>query len=320
MKKQDPAKQWLPFACLLLMIISLSLLFYLKAQSKNQEVVWQTDKTSSEVQSQPLSQEEEHSADESQEAQTPQETMGTILTDYAKAKEDGPSLDQNYQDIQKLLKEDYHGDYLAAQDDILKVIHDHHLKVDDLGALFLPRHPKNYTKDNYQGPQIDIPLLLQKDPRWRKTPYGSDTTGQLGENGCAILTLAMIKATYDDPQTQPKDILKWSQERYYIQNAGTSWEIFHHFAQAFDYDFENFGSNFDRAMAALDEGRLIVASVTPGHFTEVGHILIIRGYDRHSGLVYVNDPNDDPEKMHSLEGIDHSIIMSEATNYWAISK
>ena len=71
-------------------------------------------------------------------------------------------------------------------------------------------------------------------------------------------------------------------------------------------------------MHALENGEVVIASVDPGTFTDVGHILVIRGYQ--DGKVYVNDPNDDPSKMFSVQGIDESVFLNEGVNYWSFAK
>lgn len=205
---------------------------------------------------------------------------------------------------------------LDQQGAIVSAIHQNQLNEEELGYLFLPEYPAQ-TQGALTQEQMNIPLYLQKDAKWRKLPYGNSTTRELGENGCAILSLAMVKGYLDNENVSPQDILNWSEERYWVHNEGTSWQIFHEFAQENNYSFENFGNNFYEAMEAAQQGRPIVASVQPGYFTEVGHIIVIRGYE--DGKVYVNDPNDDPEKMYSLQGIDEEILLAEGTNYWAFS-
>lgn len=211
----------------------------------------------------------------------------------------------------------YTQDLIASQNAIMDSINKNKQNPAELGYLFLPKQPAELNQLQ-QAKQLDVPLLLQKDPKWRSLKYGSDTTQELGENGCAILSLSMVHAYYENKNVSPMDILKWSQDRYYLHNQGTSWMIFYDFAQEFGYRYMNYGDNFIAAMQAVNNGEVVVASVDPGKFTEFGHILIIRGYD--NGYVYVNDPNDDPSKMFSIQPIPESVFWNEGTNYWSLSK
>lgn len=230
-----------------------------------------------------------------------------LLTSYTNSSEDISSQ------VHEIVETEYQNNLLAAQRDIVSAIKETNLKIEDLGAVFLPEHPA--LEANLSNvDQIDVPLLLQKDPEWRELKYGSNTTEQLGENGCAIVSLAMVHASNSGKDVVPQDILDWSKETYYVHDAGTSWTIFYDFAQHFGYTMFNFGSDFHSAMEAVQEGKIIVASVEPGYFTETGHILVIRGYE--NGKVYVNDPNDDPSKMFSLQGIDENIFLEDGLNYW----
>ncbi|UUX33053.1 C39 family peptidase [Fundicoccus culcitae] len=216
--------------------------------------------------------------------------------------------------INDIIAEDYNDNILLAQDDIVAAINEQNLDTEEMGALFLPENPAQ--SPNLQAiPQLDVPLLTQKDPEWRDVKYGNDANELMGETGCAILSLAMVHEYLSGSPVSPIDILDWSKENYYVDNHGTSWNIFGDFANQFGYGFINHGDNFYSAINAVQNGEVVVASVLPGYFTDVGHILVIRGYQ--NGMVYVNDPNDDPDKMYSVQGIDESVFLNEGVNYWS---
>lgn len=219
------------------------------------------------------------------------------------------------QAIQALIQANYHSNYLAAQDDILAAISNQSLDAETMGGVFLPKEPANYTQSTQK--QLDAPLILQKDPQWGKLHYGSNGTESIAENGCAIVSLAMVDSFLKSKEVTPQDVLNWSKQEYYVHNQGTSWTIFSDYAQAHQINFFNHGDNFYEAMQAVQNGDIAIASVAKGYFTEVGHILVIRGYE--NGNVYVNDPNDDPTKMFSVQPIPESVFLEEGLNYWTFT-
>lgn len=253
----------------------------------------------------------ESTSEPPKETPTVEETRYTLDDVFKEQKTNKKNARQMAQTI---LKNDYNNNLTKARPDILKSLKNHHLTADDMAYLFLDESPAKYVDSSKQ---LDIPLLLQTDPQWRNLEYGSDSSRQLWENGCAIVTLSMIKGYLDQSEVTPSNILKWSKQHFYRHNEGTSWQIFPEFAKEFNYTYTDLGNDFYAAMEEVQQGRAVVASVKPGYFTDVGHILVIRGYE--DGLVFVNDPNDSPEKLHSYQGVPAEVFLNEGVNYWSFS-
>ncbi|UUX34014.1 C39 family peptidase [Fundicoccus culcitae] len=185
----------------------------------------------------------------------------------------------------------------------------------DLGYIFLPENPATYI-DIAHINQYNVPLLNQNDPQWANDAYGTDGSRTIWENGCAIVVLAMVDSYFSGSLTTPNDITRWSSNNYYMDYQGSSWQLYPAFGEAFNYQVTDYGNDFQQAIQGLNEGYLIVTSVGPGYFTLGGHVILIRGYQ--DGLVYVNDPNDDSTKMHSIQGIPEQTIIQDGLNYWGI--
>lgn len=173
--------------------------------------------------------------------------------------------------LQQIIESEYQADLLAAQPDILEAIENQNLDTEVMGALFLPQQPSQYLPNSADtsNRQLDVPLILQKDPEWGELNYGSNGTRSLAENGCAIVSLAMVDAYLSGEEVTPKDVLDWSGQDYYVHNQGTSWQIFYDYALDHGLNFLNHGANFATAMDAVQNGEIVIASVEPGYFTEV---------------------------------------------------
>ena len=311
MRDKQPFSQRLPLIFSLLMVVgSVLMIHYLGHLTEKDNTILSQYRPNQSV-SEPREPLPEKPIPE--EITTTQEEIVNFNQLLASLKDQNPSKDQLLAKVQTILKADYKGDLATAQDDILSAIDQQGLDASQLGEYFIPDHPAQVTGS--ADSQMDVPLYLQKSSQYGPLAYGSNGSQTLAENGCAIVSLAMIDSYIKGSKIEPTDVLEWAGQTYYNHNQGTSWQIFYDYALDHDLLYENFGNRFDQAMQAVQEGRVVIASVQPGFFTEVGHILVIRGYE--NGKVYVNDPNDDPQKMHSIQPIDEAIFYQEGLNYWA---
>lgn len=164
-------------------------------------------------------------------------------------------------------------------------------------------------------PTSDVPLFLQTDEQWANLPYGTDGQKNIAENGCAVVTLAMLGNFYGMTCT-PEDVQLWAKNDYYLYITGTSWNIFEDFASSHNLTCNNLGDDIDAVVAELEQGHLVVASLKEGRFTDVGHMILLTGYQ--NGKISMNDPNDDEKKLHRYQWFAVEEIAESGLNYWAI--
>lgn len=207
--------------------------------------------------------------------------------------------------------------YLENQSSIVAQVQAQEIwRLEDVGHLFIPEDPWTYP-DIQNQVQLPVPYLNQNDPQWRHLSYGTDGSQQFWENGCAIAVLAMVEAYYSGTSPNPKAILQWAGNDFYLDQQGTSWSIFSAFGDQYGYQVEDLAKQIDQVKAALNQGQVVLVSVGPGAFTQVGHVMLIRGYQ--DGYFYLNDPNDSPGKFFSIQGIEEDVLARDALNFWALS-
>lgn len=162
----------------------------------------------------------------------------------------------------------------------------------------------------------DFPLLLQTDLRWANEAYGNGTgQNDLATNGCAITSLAMVLSYREHRTVYPTEILQWSGDRYYEAGQGTAWSIFPAFAQNYGLNVQNLEKDQAKIQQSLNQNLPIVVSVTPGEFTDVGHIMVIKKSVQ-TEQVIVYDPNDSSDKAHYKQEYTLDQLMPQLANAW----
>lgn len=159
------------------------------------------------------------------------------------------------------------------------------------------------------GGVVDVVYYCQSAPEWADQPYGTDT---IGPYGCGPTVMAMAVASLTDPSADPVSMSAWAVANgYWARRGGSRHSIVQGAAAGFGIDAEPFSSREAAdVLAALDQGKLLVALVGPGHFTDGGHFILLRGVTA-SGEVLVADPNS-PER--SLMLWDPQIILNELSS------
>ena len=171
------------------------------------------------------------------------------------------------------------------------------------------------------GGSFDITYFCQADEAWAKQPYGSDS---IGGYGCGPTVMAMVVASMTDAQTDPVAMSAWAVSHgYWARRSGSAHAIVPGTAQSFGLQAESFAARTPEELkAALTSGNLMVALMGPGHFTQRGHFILLRGVTL-SGDILVADPNS-PQR--SLTVWDAQLILNELSHstdsgapLWAIS-
>lgn len=167
--------------------------------------------------------------------------------------------------------------------------------------------------DPYSGSYQDMPLYLQYSGPWSSVAYGN---GSIRNKGCAPTCLAMVLSYMKGQQILPSDVVAWTGNRYYVNGAGSSWDIFGAVASNWGISCRGLGHSQSNMLAALNEGKPVIASMGPGTFTKGGHFIVLTGLTD-DGKITVNDPNDSAKKNHKGTAFDVSLIMRESKNFWS---
>ncbi|MCM1149585.1 MAG: C39 family peptidase [Butyricicoccus sp.] len=156
------------------------------------------------------------------------------------------------------------------------------------------------------GGFIPVTYFCQADERWCELPFGTDT---IGPYGCGPTALAMAVSSMTGETVDPEQMAQRAFELGCWAKGHGSWHsIVNIVAADFGLASEGFeGRDADSLINALVSGKLLVALMGPGHFTDGGHFILLRGVTL-SGEILVADPN---SRERSLTAWDPEIILSE---------
>ena len=134
----------------------------------------------------------------------------------------------------------------------------------------------------------ETPYLIQYDTRWAYHAYGSSVMG-ITACGPTCLSMAAIGLAGDADAT-PARVADYAEAAgHYVPGAGTAWTLFTTGAAAFGLEGEMVETDESVMKTALDEGKVLVASMLPGDFTTSGHFILIVDHSLFGFNVY--DPN-----------------------------
>lgn len=148
----------------------------------------------------------------------------------------------------------------------------------------------------------------QGDPAWKDQLFGTDP---IGPYGCGPTVMAMVVSSLAGRAMDPAQMAQWAYEHdYWCQGSGSYLSIVEGTAKAFGLRCAlNKQCGVPDLQAHLESGGLAVALMGPGHFTEVGHFVIIHGITP-QGQLLIADP---ASRERSLVLWDPALIIKEAT-------
>ena len=163
-------------------------------------------------------------------------------------------------------------------------------------------------------PDTAIPHLYQWDERWGYTTYNGEP---FGIAGCGPTSVAMVyQGLTGNTDISPYDIGKWAVDNgYAAPYVGTSNELCYDAADYLGLQCEEIYPSAESIIAALEEGKPIIANLAPGTFTDFGHYFVLTGVTP-DGLVIVNDPF---SATRSSQLWDPELIASESFALFAYS-
>lgn len=154
------------------------------------------------------------------------------------------------------------------------------------------------------------PLFLQWDSRWGYVPYGDNV---IGLSGCAPTCLSMVVYSLTRDKTATPDVFAEysTNQGYYVEGTGTSWELLTDIPSKYKVKAKMLGLDETAMKNHLDKGHMIICSMGPGDFTAAGHFIVIYGYGEDG--FYVNDPY---SRIRSGKSWDYETLQGQIKNLW----
>ncbi len=146
----------------------------------------------------------------------------------------------------------------------------------------------------------------QTDAAWAEKLYGSD---QIGRYGCGPVVMAMAVSSLTDQNINPEEMALWAKKHgYWAKKSGSYLSIVEGAAGEFGLSAESCQSaDISRLQQELASGKLAVALMRKGHFTNGGHFVLLCGTSL-DGRILVADPS---SRERSLASWDAALILNE---------
>lgn len=156
------------------------------------------------------------------------------------------------------------------------------------------------------GGSYEIVYYNQADPSWCDQPYGEDT---LGKYGCGPSVIAMAVSSLTNQEVNPAQVADWaSKSGYWARHGGSRLAVVDGAAKTYALTVESCPvCDSEHLRLELSSGKIAVALMSAGHFTQGGHFILLRGVTL-DGQILIADPN---SRERSLAIWDAQLILDE---------
>ena len=138
-----------------------------------------------------------------------------------------------------------------------------------------------------RGNSKDVVYFSQYDSRWGSLMYGKTNT--IAGAGCGPTSLAICVSTLTNKTVLPPEICDWSVKTgHRCEGSGSYHSLIPDGAAHYGVPCRGIGQSKAELVKALQEGKLVIAIMSAGHFTRGGHFIVLRGITD-SGKILVAD-------------------------------
>lgn len=157
---------------------------------------------------------------------------------------------------------------------------------------------------------------MQSNSKWGKLPFTSTNNPKqtIASSGCGTTCAAMVLATLlNDATILPDFTAKLCvNNRFRTVNDGTDFKFFPFIAKKYNLQLIEIYKT-DEAVKHLQNGALVICSMTKGYFTTGGHFIL--AYNVKDGNIIVHDPNSTVRTKATIE-----IFKQQCQKYFIFTK
>lgn len=131
----------------------------------------------------------------------------------------------------------------------------------------------------------------QGDPRWADTLYGPKDP--MKSHGCGPTAVAMIASSFTGQPVTPPDVALWASENGYCSpGEGSKHQLIPDGLTYYGLSVTSLSDrSVDSIISTIKSGKIIVALMNKGHFTNGGHFLLLTQVTE-DGKIRIADPAD----------------------------